>query len=135
MSASFVVVDTNVVSYVWHKNPLAGLYRNHLNGRVLAVSFITVGEMYFGAEKKHWGDKKRNELEAALHNYVVIPYDNGIAHCYARVMAERERKGRPISCADAWIAACALRHEVPLVTHNAKDFEEISGLLVVSERA
>ncbi len=41
--------------------------------------------------------------------------------------------GRSISCNDAWIAACAVKHGVPLVTHNAKDFEAIGGLKVVSE--
>ena len=50
-----------------------------------------------------------------------------------RIVAERERKGRPISFNDAWIAACAVKHGVPLVTHNPKDFEQISGLNIVSE--
>jgi len=64
---------------------------------------------------------------------VVIPYDDAIARCYGRLVADSERRGRPISCADAWIAACAVRHCVPLVTHNSRDFEGVSELQVVSE--
>lgn len=29
---------------------------------------------------------------------------------------------------DAWIVATALRHELPLITHNAKDYQGIAGL-------
>ena len=34
---------------------------------------------------------------------------------------------------DAWIAACAVRHAVPLVTHNAKDFEGITSSDIITE--
>ena len=55
-----------------------------------------------------------------------------IARCYGRLMAERKRNGLPIAPNDAWIAACAARHTVPLVTHNAKDFEGIASLEVIT---
>jgi tRNA(fMet)-specific endonuclease VapC len=42
-------------------------------------------------------------------------------------------RGRPIGHGDAWVAAVALRHGMPLVTHNRKHFEGIPGLAVVSE--
>ncbi len=128
-----ILVDTNIVSYIMRGGSEAMIYAPYLNGKILSVSFITVGELYFWAEKRHWGEKKRLRLENVLTNYVVIPYDHEIAKCYARVRAERERKGLPISCADAWIAACAVRHGIPLVTHNAKDFDEISNLQMISE--
>ena len=44
------------------------------------------------------------------------------------VRADRQRIGRMISPQDAWIAATALRHDLPLITHNIKDFQEISNL-------
>jgi len=128
-----LMVDTNVVSYVMRGDTRAKLYLPHLQGKLLSISFITVGEMFYGAKKKRWGEKKRRQLETTLRNFVVIPYDNEIAWCYARVVTERERKGRPIDLHDAWIAACALRHGVSLVTHNAPDFEEITGLQVITE--
>ena len=40
---------------------------------------------------------------------------------------------RPIDPNDAWIAACALRHQVPLVSHNAKHFREIASLNLITE--
>lgn len=133
MTAAKVLVDTNVVSYVMKGDLLGKAYAPHLQGKLLAISFITVAEMYCGAEKARWGRKKRSQLESTLRNLVVRPYDHEIAKRYGIIVAERERKGRPISFNDAWIAACAVKHRVPLVTHNAKDFEEISDLNLIFE--
>jgi len=133
VTAAKVLVDTNIVSYVMKGSPLGRAYAPHLQGKLLSISFITVGEMYYGAEKARWGVKKRSQLENALRNFVVIPYDHQIAKRYGLIVAERERKGRPVSCHDAWIAACAVTHGVPIVTHNPRDFEEISGLGIVTE--
>lgn len=128
-----VVIDTNIVSYLMKGHQLAQDYQKHLQGKLLSIAFMTVGELYYGAEKRQWGQQMRKQLETTLRNFVVIPYDHEIARCYGAIVAERERQGRVISCADAWIAACALRHRVPLITHNAKDFEKITDLQVVTE--
>jgi len=72
-------------------------------------------------------------LETRLRNYIVIPYDREIARSYGLVAAERKRAGKPISLNDAWIAACAVRHGVPLVTHNRKDFSGIAALRLISQ--
>jgi len=134
MSDKKIVLDTNIVSYLMKGGPLAEAYAKHVGGgRLLAISFITVGELYFGAEKDNWGDTKRKKLETTLRNFVVIPYDHEIARCYGRLVAERKRAGKPIALNDAWIAACTVRHGVALVTHNARDFEGIGGLRVITE--
>jgi len=134
MSNAKVIVDTCVVSYLMRGGPLAEAYAPHVQGYLLAISFITVGELYFGAEKANWGKNKRKALETTLRNFVVIPYDHEIARCYGRLVAERKRNGKPIQPNDAWIAACTVRHGVPLVTHNAKDFEGIATLEVITEK-
>ncbi len=134
MSGAKIILDTCIVSYLMKGGPLAKAYLPHTQGRLLAISFITVGEMYFGAENRNWGNKKRSVLETTLRNFVVIPYDHEIARCYGRLVAERKHNGKPIAPNDAWIAACAVRHAVPLVTHNAKDFMGITALDVITEK-
>lgn len=134
MSDVKLIIDTNIVSYLMKGGQLANAYAPLVQGCLLAISFITVGEMYYGAEKAHWGEKKRKELEMYLRNFVVIPYDHEIARCYGRLAAERRRIGKPMSLHDAWIAACAVRHGVPLVTHNAKDFNNVSHLQVITKQ-
>ena len=49
------------------------------------------------------------------------------------MISVRLAAGRPVSTNDAWIAACALRHGIPPITRNARDFEGIAGLEVTSE--
>ncbi|MCA9413209.1 MAG: type II toxin-antitoxin system VapC family toxin [Candidatus Omnitrophica bacterium] len=127
------LLDTNIVSYLMRGHTLAEIYRPHFNDRILAISFITVGELYRGAEKARWGLRKRSSLEDTLEKFVVIPFDFDIARQFGKVMAERERLGRPISLHDGWIAACAMRYSIPLVTHNPKDFDSIRDLKVISE--
>ena len=134
MSDAKIILDTNIVSYLMKDSPLAKAYAPRVQGCLVAISFITVGEMYFGAEKGNWGERKRKELETTLRNFVVIPYDHEIARCYGRISAERNRAGKPISLNDAWIAACAVRHGVPLCTHNAKHFMNITKLVVITEQ-
>jgi tRNA(fMet)-specific endonuclease VapC len=134
MTRDYLLLDTNIVSYIMKGAPQAKLYENHLSNKTLAISFVTVGELWAGAEHARWGDKQRKQLESAIRKFVVVPYDYEIAKKYGEITAHRKRIGRPISFADAWIAACALRHNITLVTHNAKDFEGIPDLSIISEQ-
>lgn len=130
-----LILDTCIVSYFMKKHTVAEDYISLIQGCVHAISFITVGELYRWAEEKKWGDKRRINLEATLRNFIVIPYDNEIARCYGRLVAERNSKGKPIGDNDAWIAACAVRHSVSLVTHNSRDFIEINDLDVITKNS
>ncbi len=133
MNTGKVIADTNVVSYLMKGTDLGQRYKRHVVGKVIGIVFVTVAELYYDAERNNWGEKKRKQLEENLKNYVVLPYNNEIARVYARVVKEREREGRPISFPDAWIAATALWHNLPLVTHD-QDFSGISGLQIITEK-
>ena len=133
MNDAKIILDTNIVSYLMRGDSLAKIYAKHVQGKLLAISFITVGELYYGAEKAKWGKEKRQKLETTLKNFVVIPYDHYIARRYGEIAFARKRKGQPIPFSDAWIAACAVRHNVPLVTHNPKDFFGIPALQIITE--
>ena len=69
MIGAHVIVDTNVVSYLMRRDSLAEQYRRHVEGRLAGIAFITVGELYYGAEKKRWGERRRRELETMLRNF------------------------------------------------------------------
>ncbi len=44
-----VVLNTNIVSYLMKGHTLAEQYRPDLEGKTLAISFMTVGELFEGA--------------------------------------------------------------------------------------
>ena len=126
---STLVLDTNIVSYLMRGHRLAGLYRPHLEGHTLAISFMTVGELYEGAYRGGWGRRRLSRLRETIGTYVVIPFS--IEVCLEWGAIRCERRTRTIAVDDAWIAATARTYGFPLVTHNPGDFSNIEGLDVL----
>jgi predicted nucleic acid-binding protein len=113
-----VVADTNIISYVFKRQPLGNLYNQLLIGREVRLSFVTVAELNSWAEDNGWGARRRLELKMFLGRFPMIPCTSGIPEVFARTIADRERAGRPMATDDAWIAATAIHHDLPLVTHE-----------------
>jgi predicted nucleic acid-binding protein len=127
-SPSLAVVDTDVISFLFKDHSLAPAYRTILAGRRLAVSLITLGEIEYGMETKNWGAGRRDLMRRFLTRFAHLLPDTETARVWARVKSGSERKGRPITFADAWIAAAAVQLSVPLVTHNASDYGSVENL-------
>jgi tRNA(fMet)-specific endonuclease VapC len=124
-----VLLDTDVFSYLTRDGHARGdAYRPHVLGKTIAVSFVTVGEVYFGAEKKNWGSRTLSGLLERLKAVIVVPSDLEICREYGRLRASLEKAGIIIPDNDLWIAACALRHSVPLISNNRRHFKRIAGL-------
>lgn len=131
---AFRVCDTDVVSLEFKRDTRAALYLPHLFGHSLIVSFMTVAELDGWALVHRWGTRRRTMLEAYLQqNYAFHPYTRELCTLWADVTTQARRAGRPIACADAWIAATALALGCPLVTHNPADYAGVTSLTVISE--
>lgn len=127
------IVDTNILSYMLKRDPRIGQYRPHLQSHTLAVTFVNVGELYHGARKAQWGERRVSEIASLIQSLHLLTYNEDVAISYGELKAERDAIGKPITQHDAWIAACALCSNTPLITHNAKDFRGIPGLRVITE--
>ena len=126
MPINGLLIDTDVLSYVAWQKPPGEAFEPLLVGKLPFVSFVTVGEMYFGAAKANWGERRISKMEAILRRYTVIPGTSDIAKRYGDVRrAFDEQVGRN----DMWIAATALAHELPIVTNNLTHFEPMSERL------
>lgn len=88
-----------------------------------------------GALHANWGPRKCAVLEAYLADFSVLHSDTLLCSTWAAVRNESTQKGRPISSADAWIAATALVLSVPLVTNNPKDYRHLDKLRIISAAA
>jgi tRNA(fMet)-specific endonuclease VapC len=128
-----VVVDTDVVSFLFKRDTRAEWYRPHLTGKLLVISFMTVAELDRWALERNWGEKRRSRMEEHLRNFVVYPFARALCLKWAEVSDRARRNGRPIQCADAWIAATAVLHGIPLVTNNGKDYTGVDVLTIISE--
>jgi predicted nucleic acid-binding protein len=129
---SYVLVDTDVVSFLLNRHSLAAAYEELLLGYTPLLSFMTVAELHRGALKRNWGERRYRELRAHLRQFGVVPYTEDICIAYAQLLDSLERAGKPVALADAWIAASALSIGVPLMTHNRRHFSQVPGLKVLS---
>lgn len=125
-----LLIDTNIVSFLFKKDSRADLYAPWLRNQELAVSFVTAAELYKWPLERGWGQEKQAALDRFVRSFLLLPYDNALARTWARLMADAKRRGNVPNFADAWIAATALRHDLALVTHNPKHFAGIEGLTV-----
>jgi tRNA(fMet)-specific endonuclease VapC len=128
-----VLVDTNIAIYLAANKPIAASYHTHLQGKVLAMSFASAAELLLTARKAASPTRTIEYWKGRLPYYVVLFPDLEMCDIWARITADCHRRGRPKQDNDPWIAATALRHNLPLVTHNRRDFDDISDLTVISE--
>jgi tRNA(fMet)-specific endonuclease VapC len=126
------VVDTDVVSFLFKDHPLASQYDAMLVGRTLLISFMTLAELDRWARQSQWGEARRSRLEKYLEPFVVLPFTRELCRQWAEVTVTAQASGYRIECADAWIAATALLYDIPLVTHNRRDYLGVPGLKVIS---
>ncbi|MGP4019741.1 type II toxin-antitoxin system VapC family toxin [Saccharopolyspora sp. 5N708] len=133
-----IILDTNVLSEVTRQAPDADVmaWLDSLPAAEVATTAITAAELLYGATRLPDGTRKTS-LSAAVHALVnddfhgrVEPFDAPAADQYAVVVSEREKLGRPISAADAQIAAICRARRATLATRNTKDFEETGIELV-----
>lgn len=129
-----VLLDTDVFSFLMKEGDTrAALYWPHVKGKTVALCFVTVGELYVWSIRRRWNLKRTAAFEQRLKAVVIVPYDLELCKTYGKLRASLLDKGLPIAANDLWIASCAVRHSIPLVTHNAKHFASIRGLKVITE--
>jgi len=133
--SGFVVVDTDVFSYLWQGRAIPPSYVNALRGSKPVLSFASVAEAHFGAACANWGAKKVSQMEAAMRPYVVAPYSPDLAALWGRLKAEARKDGHPLGQAaqtnDLWVCTTAIFHNAPLMTNNMRHFQSMPGLRLV----
>jgi len=127
-----VVVDTDVVSFIFKNHPIGALYEAELAGCTLLISFMTLAELDRWAIQSKWGATRREWLRLYLAKFVILPYTRKLCTVWAEVTVAAQLRGCRIECADVWIAATALLHSVPLITHNCNDYLGVPDLKLIS---
>jgi tRNA(fMet)-specific endonuclease VapC len=132
------LVDTDVYSYITSSNRKRGEpYKPHLQGHTIALSFITIGEQYYGYRRKinkgEWAESRIQMLETGFALVAIVPYDIEVCRTYGKLRATLLQN--TVSPNDLWIAACAVRHSLTLVTNNRKHFDKVPGLVFISRSA
>lgn len=125
------LLDTNICIYIAKRKP-AEVYQRFslLNVGELGMSFVTFGELRYGAEKSQHREIALQKL-AQLEQFIpVIMPTAETAKQYGIIRFFLEKQGQPIGNNDLWIAAHALSLNTTLVTNNTKEFIRVPNLLV-----
>ena len=97
---SSVVVDTDVVSFVFKNHTIGAQYDADLAGRTLVASFMTLAELDRWTIQSKWGEPRRNWLRLYLEPFVVMPYDRALCTKWAEVTVTAQASGYRIECAE-----------------------------------
>ena len=133
-----IVLDTNVLSELMRPSPsprVSAWVGNQSPGELCTTS-ITEAEIFYGIELLAKGKRREQLLAAADAMFAkdlagrVYNFDSEAARAFSKIAARRRALGRPISHADAQIAAIAHARTAKLATRNADDFSDC-GIEVV----
>lgn len=104
---SLVVLDTDVASTILRQR-LPDRARARLAGKIVFITFITLGELTKWTVLRDWGPRRLADLADWRRNVGVLPYDEDVATAWGELQARAQRRGRPRPVNDTWIAACCL---------------------------
>lgn len=129
-----VVLDTDVVSFLFKSDSRAQNYLPHLRDRRWIISFMTEAELEQWALLSNWNPKRIEWLRVFLGRFVIVPSSRDLVLKSAEVMVAARRNGRRLETADAWIAATAVLYGAPLISHNAGDYLGVPRLKLITSR-
>jgi hypothetical protein len=126
-----ILLDTNVLSELMKVAPDQTVlaFVDGIPAMALFTSAITQAEILYGIALLPDGKRRDGLLAAArtaLDNHFrgrVLPFDGIAAEAFAAIAVARRESGRPISQADAQIAAIAKSRGATLATRNVADFD------------
>ena len=132
------ILDTNVLSELMRPKPSTRVvaWVAKQPATELFTTSITEAEIFYGIELLTKGKRREELLVAAEAMFAedlagrVFGFESDAARIFSKIAAERRALGRPISHADAQIAAIARTRSAKLATRNVEDFEEC-GLDVI----
>lgn len=97
----------------------------------LGASVFVLCELAAGAELARDPARERERVARVLHSLESIHPGDRFPSIYGRLLAQLQRSGVRIATMDLLIASAALEADAPLLTRNRKDFEKVSGLVVI----
>jgi tRNA(fMet)-specific endonuclease VapC len=124
------LLDTNIVIHVIKRRPpeVLSMFNQHA-GR-MAMSVVTLAELYHGAEKSERVAQNLAVIEDFSSRLEVLPYLASAAQHYGAIRSSLEKMGQSIGINDLHIAAHARSMGLVVVTNNLSEFERVPGLMV-----
>lgn len=124
------LLDTNTISHIFKKNPIATVHLVNQPREHIAVSSVTFAEICYGLAKKPEATTLQHTAQLFFQQVPILPFNQDIARSYGTFRANLEKTGKNLSPLDMMIAAHADSLGLILVS-NDQAFRQIDGLQVV----
>ena len=129
-----MIADTSFIIDIMKSNKEAIKKAEEIekSGRNIAVTSISIFELFLGIGLSLKQDQERYKIARVLNGLSIISFDEDSAREAGRIFAQKRRKGSTIDPEDSMIAGiCAKRNEI-LITRNLKHFSDIENLKIES---
>ena len=111
-----MILDTNALSAFVDGDPGVGdLLRRQPRA---AIPVIVLGEFRYGIAESRYRTAYEAWLASELPHFDILPVTDETTITYAALRVALKRSGRPIPANDAWIAALALQHRLPILSRD-----------------
>ena len=118
--------DTVIFNLKGHETVRENLQR-HFDDPI-KISIVTIMELYYGAYKSQRVTSNLAKIKTLEQSLEIIPIGQESAEIFGMLKAQLETQGSRLDDFDLAIAACALAHNLTLVTNNIEHFKRIDGL-------
>jgi tRNA(fMet)-specific endonuclease VapC len=129
-----MIADTSFIIDIMRANKEAIKKAEEIErtGSTIAVTSISIFELFVGVGLSIKQDYERNKITRILDGLSVISFDEDSAKEAGRIYAQKRRDGLVIDPEDSMIAGvCAKRNEI-LITRNIKHFSDIENVRIDS---
>ena len=124
------LLDTDTCSAYVKGNPLVFNRFVQYGGR-LSITTVTLGELFTWALRANAPPKRMQDVQDLLKLVTVHDVTPAVARKFGEVRAAQFDAGTPGAEMDLFNGAVALAHNLTMVTHNSKDYDNIPGLILV----
>ncbi len=121
------LLDTTVLIAREQGRPLGALPEES------AISVVTLAELHIGvllADEPRVRAQRMRSLSEFERSFDALPVDKDVARNFATIVADARERGRKPKIMDAWIAATAVTHDLPVYTQDI-DFDQLADVRVV----
>ncbi len=123
------LLDTNICIHYFKGDKKVSNKIQNAGFDNVAISEITLAELYYGAEKSARKDSNLKVIENFSEKITIVPIFSAL-RIYGSEKARLKQKGKIISDLDLLIGATAIAGNLIMVTRNVGEFERLKGVQI-----
>lgn len=122
------LIDTDWTIHYLNGHPEIVRRVDEFRGDGVAMSIVSLAELYEGVYYSRSPQESERQLEAFLRGVAVLGIDVETCQLFGKERGRLRAAGRTIGDLDLLIGTAALRHQLAVLTNNRRHFEVIEGI-------